>query len=72
MLRTIITYGTADSLSRENIVLWGRGALKKGDPLNIIDDQFRSPTLAEDLHKLVDWLLRKELKGFTMFLEKIS
>ena len=27
----------------------GRGALKKGDPLNIIDDQFRSPTLAEDL-----------------------
>ena len=70
MLRTIIVYGTADNLSRENIVLWGRGALKKGDPLNIIDDQFRSPTLAEDLAQACSWLLRKELKGFTMPLEK--
>ena len=26
-----------------------KGALEKGDPLNIIDDQFRAPTLAEDL-----------------------
>ena len=55
-------YGTADNLSRENIVLWGRGALKKGDPLNIIDDQFRSPTLAEDLAQACI-LVEKRAKG---------
>ena len=49
ILRTIILYGTADNLQRNNIVLWGRKALKEGQSLNIIDDQFRSPTLAEDL-----------------------
>jgi dTDP-4-dehydrorhamnose reductase len=49
ILRTIILYGTADNLQRNNIVLWGRKALQQGQPLNIIDDQFRSPTLAEDL-----------------------
>lgn len=47
--RTIIVYGTAEKLSRTNIVLWAREALKKGNDLNIVDDQFRSPTWAEDL-----------------------
>ncbi len=47
--RTIIVYGIADSLSRTNIVLWAKEALTKGQKINIVDDQFRSPTLAEDL-----------------------
>ena len=63
-LRTIVVYGTADNLNKGNIVLWGREALKKGDPLNIIDDQFRSPTLAEDLAQARHLGIReKELKG---------
>ena len=49
ILRTIIVFGVAENLSKGNIVLWAKGALAKGDPLNIIDDQFRAPTLAEDL-----------------------
>lgn len=63
VLRTIIVYGTADNLSRGNIVLWGRGALKKGDPLNIIDDQFRSPTLAEDLAQVCVLAVEKRALG---------
>lgn len=47
--RTIIIYGIAEKMSRTNIVLWAKGALEKGDPINVVDDQFRSPTLAEDL-----------------------
>lgn len=47
--RTIIVYGIADEMSRTNIVLWAKGALEKGQPLTIVDDQFRMPTLAEDL-----------------------
>jgi len=49
VLRTIIVFGVGERLSKGNIVLWAKGALAKGDPLNIIDDQFRAPTLAEDL-----------------------
>ncbi|MBF90275.1 MAG: NAD(P)-dependent oxidoreductase [Flavobacteriales bacterium] len=63
VLRTIIVFGTADNLSRGNIVLWGRGALKKGDSLNIIDDQFRSPTLAEDLAQACILAVEKRAKG---------
>lgn len=47
--RTIIVYGIVEDMSRSNIVLWAKSALEKGDPLNIVNDQFRSPTLAEDL-----------------------
>ncbi len=47
--RTMIVYGIADNISRTNIVLWAKEALSKGQKINIIDDQFRAPTLAEDL-----------------------
>ncbi len=49
IVRTIIVYGTGDNLSRSNLIVWAKGALEKGDEINIIDDQFRAPTYAEDL-----------------------
>lgn len=47
--RTIIVYGEGNNLSRSNIILWAREALKSGNPLTIVDDQFRAPTWADDL-----------------------
>jgi len=47
--RTIIVYGTADNMSRTNIVLWAKDTLTKGQKINVVNDQFRAPTLAEDL-----------------------
>ena len=47
--RTIIVFGTAPGLSRSNVVLWAKQALEKGDPIRVVDDQWRMPTLAEDL-----------------------
>jgi dTDP-4-dehydrorhamnose reductase len=47
--RTIIVYGIADNMSRTNIVLWAKDALTKGQTINVVDDQYRAPTLAEDL-----------------------
>ena len=63
VLRTIVVYGTADNLNKGNIVLWGREAFKKGESLNVIDDQFRSPTLAEDLAQACILVLEKRAKG---------
>ena len=61
--RTIIVYGVAENMSRSNIVLWAKDALAKGNPLTIVDDQFRSPTLAEDL-AMGCWLIaEKQAEG---------
>jgi dTDP-4-dehydrorhamnose reductase len=49
ILRTIIVYGIGSDMSRSNIVLWAKAALEKGNPLNIVNDQWRMPTLGEDL-----------------------
>lgn len=47
--RTVLVYGLAEKMSRSNIVLWAINAVRSGKPLKIVNDQFRTPTLAEDL-----------------------
>lgn len=49
ILRTILVYGITNDMSRSNIVLWAKGALEKGEPIHVVNDQWRTPTLAEDL-----------------------
>lgn len=49
ILRTVLVYGIVSDMSRSNIVLWAKGALESGKELNVVTDQFRTPTLAEDL-----------------------
>ncbi len=49
ILRTIIVYGIVKDLSRKNIVLWAKETLERGDSIQIVNDQWRMPTLAEDL-----------------------
>lgn len=60
--RTIIVYGIAEGLSRSNVVLWAKSALEKGQPINVVDDQWRMPTLAEDL---ADGCIRIAKQGAT-------
>ena len=52
-----------EKMSRSNIVLWAKGALEKGDPINVVDDQFRSPTLAVDLAKGCILIADQQAKG---------
>ena len=49
IVRTIIVYGIGNNLSRSNIICWAKDALSKGQEMNIVDDQFRAPTWADDL-----------------------
>ena len=49
ILRTIIVYGIISDQSRSNIVLWAKDALENGKTINVVNDQWRTPTLAEDL-----------------------
>jgi len=49
ILRTILLYGIIPAMSRSNIVLWARESLLKKNPIKVVNDQYRTPTLAEDL-----------------------
>lgn len=49
VLRTIIIYGVVDDKQRSNVVIWTINSLRQQKDINVISDQMRSPTLAEDL-----------------------
>lgn len=49
IIRTIIIYGVVDDNSRSNVVLWAVNSLRAQKTITVINDQYRSPTLAEDL-----------------------
>lgn len=63
ILRTIIVYGVVSDMSRSNIVLWAKGALEKGNPINVVNDQWRMPTLAEDLADCCLLAVEKNAQG---------
>lgn len=63
ILRTIIVYGIVSDMSRSNIILWAKGALEKGMPINVVNDQWRMPTLAEDLAIACILSVKKEATG---------
>jgi dTDP-4-dehydrorhamnose reductase len=63
ILRTIIVYGVAKEMSRSNIVLWAKNALEKGETINVINDQWRMPTLAEDLADICLLSVDKNAQG---------
>lgn len=49
ILRTVLVYGVSTDMSRSNIVLWVKKSLEEGKTINVVNDQWRTPTLAEDL-----------------------
>jgi dTDP-4-dehydrorhamnose reductase len=62
ILRTIIIYGVVDDKQRSNLVLWTKNSLEKKQPIKVITDQYRAPTLAEDL---ADACMEAALRGAT-------
>ena len=63
ILRTIIVYGAAKELSRANVVTWAKKTLEKGEQIQVVNDQWRMPTLAEDLAMCCLLIVRKEAQG---------
>lgn len=49
ILRTVLVYGVTNDMSRSNIVLWVKKSLEEKKPISVVNDQWRTPTLAEDL-----------------------
>jgi dTDP-4-dehydrorhamnose reductase len=53
--RTVLVYGVAHNYGRTNLVLWVRDSLR----IKVVADQWRTPTLAEDLAEGC-WLLARQ------------
>jgi dTDP-4-dehydrorhamnose reductase len=49
ILRTVLVYGITQDMSRSNIVLWVKNSLEQRKTIQVVNDQWRTPTLAEDL-----------------------
>jgi len=63
ILRTILLYGFAPSLSRTNVVLWAKTKLERGEKIRVVTDQYRMPTFAEDLADAVVMSLYHQPQG---------
>jgi dTDP-4-dehydrorhamnose reductase len=61
--RTILVYGIAHDMSRSNIILWVKNSLEQGKSINVVNDQWRTPTLAEDLADGCILIAQKEAEG---------
>jgi dTDP-4-dehydrorhamnose reductase len=61
--RTVLVYGIAHDMSRSNIILWVKKSLEEGKAIKVVTDQFRTPTLAEDLAKGCLLIAEKEARG---------
>ncbi|NOS54738.1 MAG: SDR family oxidoreductase [Cyclobacteriaceae bacterium] len=63
ILRTVLVYGITKDMSRSNIVLWVKKSLEDGKTINVVNDQWRTPTLAEDLAVGCYLAATKKVKG---------
>jgi dTDP-4-dehydrorhamnose reductase len=63
ILRTVLVYGVTEDMSRSNIALWVKKSLEEGKTINVVNDQWRTPTLAEDLAMGCYLAATKKAKG---------
>lgn len=61
--RTVLVYGIAHDMSRSNIILWVKKSLEEGKNIKVVTDQWRTPTLAEDLAQGCFLIAQKEAEG---------
>jgi dTDP-4-dehydrorhamnose reductase len=57
--RTVLVYGTAHDYGRTNLITWVRDSLCAGKAIKVVDDQWRTPTLVDDLAQGC-WLLAQQ------------
>lgn len=63
ILRTILVYGFCAHLPRLNIVTLVKSKLEAGETLSVVTDQWRMPTLAEDLAGACQIVQKKKARG---------
>lgn len=63
IIRTMLVYGVVPDMSRSNIILWVKKSLEDKKNIRVVNDQWRMPTLAEDLAKGCALVAEKKAEG---------
>ncbi len=63
IVRTVLVYGISPGMSRSNIILWVKKNLEEGKNIRVVNDQWRTPTLAEDLALGCYLIAKKRAEG---------
>jgi dTDP-4-dehydrorhamnose reductase len=61
--RTVLVYGTGNRMARSNLVLWVIEKLSRGETIQVVTDQWRTPTYAPDLAAGIEKIVRYDKKG---------
>ncbi|SNS49656.1 dTDP-4-dehydrorhamnose reductase [Ekhidna lutea] len=61
--RTMLVYGIVHDMSRSNIILWVKESLEQKKLIKVVNDQWRTPTLAEDLAKGCALIAKNKAEG---------
>ena len=62
-VRTMLVYGIVHDMSRSNIILWVKKSLEDQKHIKVVNDQWRTPTLAEDLAKGCSLIADRRAEG---------
>jgi dTDP-4-dehydrorhamnose reductase len=63
IIRTVLVYGVVQDMSRSNIILWVKKSLEEKKMIQVVTDQWRTPTLAEDLAMGCYLIIQNEAEG---------
>jgi dTDP-4-dehydrorhamnose reductase len=63
IIRTVLVTGNPLNGTRHNIVTWVKEKLENGEPVRMVDDQYRTPTFIDDLVQGIILVLEKNATG---------
>ncbi len=63
IVRTCLVYGTKPEGGRANLYSWIRESLEAGKAIKVVDDQWRTPTLVDDLVNGILLLVEQQKEG---------
>jgi dTDP-4-dehydrorhamnose reductase len=63
VVRTCLVYGHTHDGSRSNIISWVKSNLEQGKHIKVVTDQWRTPTLVQDLAKGILLIAQKRATG---------
>lgn len=63
IVRTCLVYGQPLHGKRSNIFSWVKNSLESGQPIRVVDDQWRTPTYVEDLATGIALIIQQKATG---------
>jgi len=63
IVRTVLVYGQSPTVKRFNLLTWVRDKLSAGEPVSVVNDQWRTPTYAGDLARGIRMVIEQRANG---------